>query len=377
MFIYGGQRVTKIMNYFYDSNSRSEMVNFKASSRANTCTQYVTITPKYNDSLSHHLCLSGVKIRFFNCRPPIYVPALSPSNTHKLICMFVYFALLCPLLVCVRNSVTHHVTAHTSNVKQFALRTRKCFSIVTLTAWYVISVHSFYDSRCQCPAATPFNGRIEHALGMCRLVCVCGFFECRTVRAGPENLLPLRNVCQFYAKQNQNRKSLSFSAFHPNSVPASSWNKRTNKIYEPLRTARLHENGEEKQKKQNAQKKKQWIVKGEMKKRAAGPRGCCVCEWVLWFKWISTFFSERRKIEAIVNGQNNRQFHGIYYYRMFGMHLDRTIWLSAVIVVGGGGDILNQTTRSPKQLFHHFQIHFVCVCLNCVDVWHWRANALP
>lgn len=51
-------------------------------------------------------------------------------------------------------------------------------------------------------------------------------------------------------------------------------------------------------------------------------------------------FSKRRKIEAIVSGQNNRKFHAIYYFRMFGMHLDRTIWPAAVVVVvvDGGGD---------------------------------------
>lgn len=184
--------------------------------------------------------------------------------------------------------------------------------------------------------------------------------------------LPLRNVCQFYAKQNQNRKSLSFSSFHPSSVPASFWNKRTNKIYDPLRTARLHENEEEKKNRKKCAKKP-WIAVGEMKKRAAG-RGGCVCEWVSECFGLNDFlhfshFSNSRKIEAIVNGQNNRQFQGIYYYRMFGMHADRTIWLSAVV---GGGDTLNQTTRPAKQLFHHSRIHF-----GRVYVWHWRPNALP
>lgn len=104
--------------------------------------------------------------------------------------------------------------------------------------------------------------------------------------------LPLRNVCQFYAKQNQNRKSLSFSSFHPSSVPASFWNKRTNKIYDPLRTARLHENEEEK-KNRKKMRKKTMNCRRRNEETSRWPWWLCVrvSKWVLWFKWFSTFFS--------------------------------------------------------------------------------------
>lgn len=145
--IYGGQRVTEIMKFLWQQQQEwdGEFQGLVSSQHT-----YTHITwPKYKYSLFFPLRLSGVRIRF--CRPPsMYL--LCRINSF----VYIHIVLLCQLHVCVRTSVTP--SRHCSFVKcgtaclVLALRTRKCFPIVTLTAWYVISVLSLYVSRCQRPA---------------------------------------------------------------------------------------------------------------------------------------------------------------------------------------------------------------------------------
>lgn len=114
-----------------------------------------------------------------------------------------------------------------------------------------------------------------------------------------------------------------FLLFIQNSIFVPFWNKRTKKIYDPLQTARLHENGEEKDRTEKEKCAK--TMNCERRNEETNRWPCAVC-----FGRIFLFFyfsKKKRKIEPIVNGQNNRQFRAIYYYRrMFGMHLDCTTY---------------------------------------------------
>lgn len=199
----------------------------------------------------------------------------------------------------------------------------------------------------------------------CVRVCGWAFFEHRPssdiVRM--ENLLPLRNVCQFYAKQNQNRKSLSSVSFRlPLRFLHRPETKEQNKIYDPLQTARLHMRMERKkeQKQCNSQKEK-W------RNEPLAVMFCVVCVWVPCFQWIFIFyfyfFGKEEKLRQLSTAKtvvNFMQFIIIVCLAGIWIVL-RTIWLSAVVDDDGDGDdddegdILNQTNRLAKQLFHHFQ----------------------
>lgn len=194
----------------------------------------------------------------------------------------------------VRDPVTHHVTAHSSNVKQFACVAYKEVFLNCYTHRVVGNFGSFSVwHEMSCPAATPFNWRNAHALGICRL-CVrvavrsSNIDRRATLWAWPENLLPLRNVCQFYAKQNQNRKSLSSVSLllplrflhRPETKELKSKTRFTirRKLHVCMRMKRKKE-----QKQCNSPKEK-W------RNEPLAVMFCVVCVWVPCFKWISIFY---------------------------------------------------------------------------------------
>lgn len=120
---------------------------------------------------------------------------------------------------------------------------------------------------------------------MCRLVCVCGFLE-RTVLA--RKIYCRYEMC-VNLMQNKIKIESLFRFLHSIRIlflrrPETKEQTRFTIRCELHVCTRMKK--KRRTKKKNAQKK-QWIAEGEMKKRAAGPRGCV---WVLWFKWIFTLF---------------------------------------------------------------------------------------
>lgn len=86
-------------------------------------------------------------------------------SAHLRVCRF--------RLIRVRDPVTHHVTAHSSNVEQFACVAYKEVFLNCHTHRVVGNFGSFSVwHEMSCPAATPFSWRNAHALGNSRL-CVC------------------------------------------------------------------------------------------------------------------------------------------------------------------------------------------------------------
>lgn len=82
--IYGGQRVTKIMKFLWQQEWDGEFQGFVSQ-----------ITwPKYNNSLSLPFCLSGLKMRFFNCRSPSMYLLCRINSFVYTFCSFVPIACL-------------------------------------------------------------------------------------------------------------------------------------------------------------------------------------------------------------------------------------------------------------------------------------------